>query len=179
MSGKVFCIGFHKTGTSSMGEVLRTLGYNWYNYRQNPEMVQQLVKGDYTLAKKVAATHSAFEDDPWPSLYQQLDQWHPGSKFILTIREPQQWLTSVSKYFTNSDSVWRTHLYGHSLPQGHEQEYLSLYTQHCREVQLYFQDRPQDLLVVDITKEPSWTAICQFLGKAEPPLPFPHVNARR
>lgn len=160
-----------------MGEVLRTLGYNWYNYRQNPQIVHQLVQGDYSLAKQVVATYDAFEDDCWPYLYQQLDKWHPGSKFILTIREPKQWLESACSYFTNDDSVWRKFLYGYSRPAEHRDVYLKRYTQHCHDVQAYFKDRPDDLLVVDITKEPQWDVICRFLGKPVPTVPFPHVNA--
>jgi len=178
MQPKVFCIGFHKTGTSTMGEVLRTLGYSWYNYRLNPAMVTQLSQSppDYSLAQLATSVYDAFEDDPWPYLFRELDKWHPGSKFILTLREPAQWLHSVVNYFTNRDSVWRTHVYGHSVPQESPDEYLSIYNQHTRAVLAYFKDRPGDLLVIDITKEPSWDKVCHFLGKSVPQVAFPHLN---
>lgn len=177
MQPKVFCIGFHKTGTSSMGEVLRSLGYNWYNYRQNPAMVKEIVAGNYTLAKQVSAQYEAFEDDCWPFLFKELDKWYPGSKFILTVRDQQQWMESVTRYFTNTDSVWRSFLYGHSVPAGHEQEYLEVYNKHNADVLDYFKDRPQQLLVLDITAEPDWKSICAFLERPVPlQLPFPHLN---
>lgn len=178
MPQKVFCIGFHKTGTSTMAEVFRTLGYCWYNKRQNPTLVQQLTQGDFSLAKELVATYDAWSDDPTAYLYQHLDKWHPDSKFVLTIREPQQWITSMCNYFTNEDSVWRKFIYdGQSVPKGNEDLYLNVYNDHCHQVQQYFKDRPHQLLVIDITKQPEWEPICSFLNRPVPNVPFPHVNA--
>ena len=48
---------------------------------------------------------------------------------------------------------------------------------HNAEVVEYFKDRPDDLLVMDITKEDPWPRLCAFLGEPVPSVPFPHSNS--
>jgi 3'(2'), 5'-bisphosphate nucleotidase len=43
----------------------------------------------------------------------------------------------------------------------------------------YFKDRPQDLLVIDVTAGEGWEKLCPFLGKPTPDIPFPKANVTR
>ena len=45
---------------------------------------------------------------------------------------------------------------------------------HNREVREHFRDRPDDLLVIDLTRDGRWEPICEFLGH---PVPGPAVSA--
>lgn len=45
-------------------------------------------------------------------------------------------------------------------------------------MQEYFQNRPQDLLILDIDAEVMWEPLCEFLNQLVPNQPFPHVNRR-
>jgi hypothetical protein len=81
---KVFCIGFHKTGTTSLNVALQTLGYqvtgpNGYN---DPKIQKRVLALAHSLVKK----YDAFQDNPWPIIYKEMDHAYPGSKFILTVR---------------------------------------------------------------------------------------------
>ena len=50
------------------------------------------------------------------------------------------------------------------------------YVKHVRAVRKYFKNKPDKLLVVDITKGNGWEKICPFLGKEIPNDDFPHSN---
>lgn len=50
-------------------------------------------------ALELARQFDAFGDNPWAVLYRELDTTFPGSKFILTTRDPDKWYASACKYF--------------------------------------------------------------------------------
>ena len=108
---KVFGIGFHKTGTSSLGEALRILGFTPVaNY--SPELLPAIKEGDFELVRKHCESYQAFEDNPWPLIYRELDEMFPGSKFVLTLRPTESWLRSLTKHFGGSSTAMRQWIYG-------------------------------------------------------------------
>ena len=92
MSGKVFCIGFHKTGTTTMMHVLTELGYRVTGPNGVDSKNLARILGPLTVA--LSGRYDAFQDNPWPLVYREMDALHPGSKFILTIRDEQKWYNS-------------------------------------------------------------------------------------
>jgi hypothetical protein len=118
----------------------------------------------------------AFQDNPWPILYKELDQRFPSSKFILTLREPAEWIRSQVRHFGRHETPMRTWIYGFGCPEENEDRYLQRFESHNREVLSYFSDRPNDLLVMDLTLNDGWQELCAFLGVDIPGVPFPHVN---
>ena len=173
-SPKVFGIGFHKTATTSLAEALTMLGYKVTgpNGIDNPNIGQEA----WTMAVKLAAQFDAFQDNPWPILYRQLDEKFPRSKFILTLRPTHEWLRSIVRHFGVEETPMRRWIYGEGHPSGHEDVYAARYDQHNREVVAYFKNRPQDLLVMDITSGDDWEKLCPFLHAAIPDFPFPQAN---
>lgn len=172
---KIFCIGFHKTGTTSLGKALKILGYK--------------VKGPFgihdkdihlnalTKAKKIIPKFDAFQDNPWPLLYQELDNLYPESKFILTIRNGNSWVKSQIKYFGKEQTEMRKWIYGYGSPVNNEQIYLDTYNRHNESVISYFKSRPKDILVMNLEKDFNWTILCDFLNvKNTPEFPFPYLN---
>jgi len=171
---KVFGIGFHKTATSSLAIALAALGYRVTgpNGVNDPDIIQKV----HTLTDQLVARFDAFQDNPWPLLYQELDRKFPSSKFILTIRPTDRWIKSVVRHFGAQSTPMRTWIYGVGVPLGNEDTYMARYERHNREVLDYFKDRPDDLLVMQITEGDGWEKLCPFLGLDPPPCPFPHVN---
>lgn len=55
----------------------------------------------------------------------------------------------------------------------------SVYDRHRRNVLEYFEGRPDDVLVLDITSGEGWEKLCPFLGRPIPAEPFPHVFDRK
>lgn len=175
---KVFGIGLQKTGTSTLGKVLATLGYK-VEEETDYDLVDSLMVGDKEKIKERVLEYDAFEDNPWPLLYEDLDRWYPGSKFILTERAEENWLKSITKHFGANSSEFREWYYGNGAPVGSEQIYLNKYLSHNREVREYFQGRQVDFLVVDFEKGDGWKKICDFLGEPVPDVDFPHLNKNK
>jgi len=171
---KVFGIGFHKTATTSLANALYTLGYNVTGYFgvNDPDISRNAYKRAFNLAERF----DAVQDTPWPVLYKDLDIRFPGSKFILTVRPSNRWIRSVVKHFKNHYIPAHEWIYGVESALGNEEIYIRRYETHNREVLKYFKGRPQDLLVMDITKGDGWGILCPFLGEEIPPFAFPAQN---
>jgi len=174
MTGKVFCIGFHKTGTSSLERALTILGYRV----TGPNGVRDRKIGTHVLAlaQSLVPKFDAFQDNPWPVIYKEMDAAWPGSKFILTQRDPEAWLRSQVRHFGKKTRPMREWIYGAGCPEGNEDIYRERFLRHYREVPAYFADRPNDLLVMDLAAGDGWEKLCPFLGKEIPNQPFPHAN---
>ena len=174
MKPKVFCIGFHKTGTTSLAVALKMLGYRVTgpNGTKDPDIADKV----YTMADELVARHDAFQDNPWPVLYRYLDEKYPGSKFIMTIRSTESWINSQVKDFGLTETPMRRWIYGVGCPEGNEDVYVERYERHNREVLDYFSERPDDLLILDLPKGHGWPELCVFLGVEVPDRPFPHAN---
>ena len=173
---KVFGIGFHKTGTTSLGVALSQLGYDvtGQNNVHNPNVAEIMDEMVLELAEK----HDAFQDNPWPFYYKLLDNKYPGSKFILTIRPTDKWINSLVRHFGRKTTPMRKWIYGKSYgsPKNNEQVYIDRYEKHNAEVQEYFKDRPNDLLIFRMPEGFNWEDLCSFLGEPVPDTPFPHAN---
>ncbi|WPJ97739.1 sulfotransferase [Coraliomargarita algicola] len=102
---KVFVIGLPKTGTTSVDAALTMLGYRC---RHNPFNFRALaMRGCYRFEPV----------DDWDALsnfgehfYPQLDKEYPNSRFILTTREKESWLTSVERQFSKFDGLGLHHM---------------------------------------------------------------------
>ncbi len=125
---------------------------------------------------EVIAQFDAFQDNPWPVLYKELDKVYPGSKFILTLRDEAGWYKSVLNHFNATPSKMQELIYQYPFPAGHQAEFLKVYRHHNAEVLRYFAHRPGDLLIINLTEQPHWERICSFLDKPIPKIAFPHVN---
>ncbi len=176
-AGKVFGIGFHKTGTSSLGHALEILGYSCRGVTK--AALPYLVSGDLEPVFGLVDRYQAFQDNPWPILFAQLDARYPESRFVLTVRESNDWLASVVNHFGTRQTEMRHWIYGAGAPVGNESTYLRRYLEHNTEVGRYFRDRPDDLLVMEICAGDGWERLCRFLGQQTPNLPYPRENVRR
>ena len=75
---KVFCIGFHKTGTKSLARALEILGYRVTgpNGTRDPRIAERALP----MALDIAARFDAFNDNPWPILFRELDAGLSGQQ---------------------------------------------------------------------------------------------------
>lgn len=171
---KIFGIGFHKTGTTSLADALRILGYRVTgpNGVNDPDIAANALP----MALRLVEDYDAFQDNPWPILYRELDRAFPGSRFILTERDPGAWIGSVVKHFGDRSTPMRRWIYGVGAPLGHEDLFIARYERHNREVREHFAGRPDDLLVLRIAEGEGWEPLCAFLGRDVPAAAFPHSN---
>ena len=72
MKTKVFCIGFHKTGTTSLETALTKLGYKVTGCfgTKDPDIANKVHEMAYAKVDKF----DALQDNPWPILYRELDR---------------------------------------------------------------------------------------------------------
>lgn len=176
---KIFGIGLSKTGTTSLARALEILGYRT---RDNLGVVDY-TQGDLSsIDATILDMNDAFTDTPIPSFYRELDAKYPDSKFVLTVRETEGWLKSCKKQFTKklSDKQNDAHnrlfmdLYDSTVFD--EQKFRKGYEDFVNGVFRYFSDRPQDLLILDVSSGDIWETLCPFLGKPIPDIPFPKAN---
>ncbi|HAA14210.1 MAG TPA: hypothetical protein DCE41_21955 [Cytophagales bacterium] len=176
MQGKIFGVGFQKTGTTSLRDALTILGYRVKD--TTPRALMPILRGNYRKIERILEEYDAAEDTPWYKIYRELDEHFPGSKFILTEREPESWYRSVARHIGNLRSATHEWVYGRhkGLPKDDKENTLRVYNTHNKEVREYFKDRPNDLLILDFTQGEGWEKLCTFLGKDIPKAPFPHRN---
>ena len=171
---KVFCIGFHKTGTTSLAVALKLLGYRVTG--PNGAKDPNIEKTAFAMAYALVSKYDAFQDNPWPIIYKEMDVRYPNSKFILTLRNSDTWIKSQVSYFGFKETPMRKWIYGVGCPKGNEDIYVKRFEDHNKEVHDYFSNRPQDLLVLDFSHGDGWELLCSFLDVDIPNIPFPHVN---
>lgn len=179
---KVFGVGWAKTGTTTLGRCLQTLGYD--HQSQNLSLVDGMIRGDYTKVMRIAAAKESFEDWPWLILFREMDAAFPDSRFILTIRDPVRWLASYRAMLAAEGGPVavvaraRAFLYGFAVAAATDDDLQRRFARHNAEVCGYFQDRPDRLLVVDWEQGHGWRELCGFLDVPMPMEDFPHLNRR-
>ena len=132
----------------------------WYEKAEEWDSYDEVIRSQ-------AEKYEAFEDYPWMYCFEKCDHWFPGSRFILTVRDPDKVAESdVKMYRKNKVSE-------HLIPP--KSKFISRYTRHHESVTSYFKDR-DDLLIINVTEREGWPKVCKFLGKPIPDQAFPHLN---
>ena len=175
---KIICVGFQKTGTTSLKWALEILGYKVGGNKS--WLLLPIVKNRWNRVRKVLDRYDVVEDNPWALIYRKIDQLVPGCKFILTYRDPESWYGSVAQYFRLPRARPPMHewIYGRGMGQIAEEKEnsIKIYQQHIQGVREYFRDRPDDFFEMDISKGEGWKSLCDFLDCEIPDAPFPHVR---
>lgn len=164
---KIFGIGLSKTGTTTLTQALEILGCTATHFPRSDREIEFC---------------DAATDAPVADIFEQLDIRFPGSKFIYTVREREQWLRSCEKYYSirqrQPDDIaleLRRKFYGQA--EFDRERFAAGYDRHHERVLSYFADRPGDLLILDICGEDAgWPLLCRFLEKSVPDTPFPRAN---
>lgn len=160
---RIFGIGLSKTCTTSLALAMKTLGYKC---KHNPKHPRDIEKAQFCNDILIAKT------------FEFLDKKYPGSKFIYTIRDRNNWLNSCERHFTQGMTAVDALAYQAICFD--KEHWLKIYDCHNKKILEYFTNRQDDLLILDIEKEGnnSWDKIMSFLKiKAHLELPnFPYVN---
>ncbi|MEM7703266.1 MAG: sulfotransferase family protein [Pseudomonadota bacterium] len=177
---KVFCIGFQKTGTSSLRDALTQLGYRVTGVFGRETPLEELKETYVQTGLRIAEEFDAVEDMPWPLMFRELDKAFPGSKFILTTRDIDEWYGSIAGHFGANPYHIQQLTYGEDCPApvGHEERYREVFEAHNAAVKEYFLGRPEDLLEFSLERGNGWAELCSFLEiEAVPDGPFVHTNS--
>ncbi|MDT0559388.1 sulfotransferase [Ichthyenterobacterium sp. W332] len=175
---KLFCIGLHKTGTTSLAKALTILGYRVKDY---PTI--RLYGNRFLWPRGTQINdYNCFTDSTIIPLYKRLDKKFPNSKFILTTRSLDSWLESCAKWpnFNETNVQKKRKIYRERI-LGDKNYNKSVYTQkyheHLLDVKDYFKNRPDDIITLDVSQKDKWEILCSFLNKPIPSESFPHSNS--
>ncbi len=210
MTIKVIGAGYGRTGTLSLKSALETLGfgkcYHMIELLQNPggvEFWEAASQGKPINWKALFQGYQAIVDFPGCSFYQDLMQYYPDAKVVLTVRDPQAWYESslntiykagpqgiqkllitlqlpfsaklrrVMRVFRLADQVYWR---GEFQGRFQDKEYaIECFQQHIEEVKRVV---PVEQLLVYEVKE-GWEPLCGFLDVPAPlGEPFPRLNER-
>lgn len=166
---KVIGVGYPRTGTKTLGECFRQLGYR--NATWDKEIYRLYENNRIEEILDHAGGFDSFEDLPWCYLYKELDRKFAGSRFILTVRKNESdWFDSLRKHdvYIDSDNFLSR--------RGRDYETaLATYRTHNAGVREFFSGR-SDLLEVCWENGDAWDRLAAFLDRPVPEIPFPHKN---
>lgn len=181
---KVVGIGLPKTGTTTLGHCFRRFGFKHHTY--DMDLALRVKRNQLGPVLEEAEKYETFEDWPWFSIYKELDQRFPNSKFILTLRkDTETYVDSLQRHheregIRRSNFVkphWWDEVHGMEPAQWDYQKSAQRYERHNREVLEYFANRiDRDLLVVCWERGDGWAKLSKFLNKQSPDEPFPHLR---
>lgn len=169
---RVFCIGFNKTGTTSLHKALEMLGFKpTHDHKISQEICEYAADGKIHPATE---KYDAFLDFPSPELFKDLDHMYPGSKFILTVRDVEDWITSrlshvlMNRRIPERQSSWT------AIDTENDRK---RWEGHVKNVRGYFKNRQDDFLEFNICDGQKWRPLIAFLGKERPNTDFPCEGA--
>lgn len=157
---KVFCIGFNKTGTTSLAELFGSLGYRTLH---NATWPRWSFLGGMEKSYSVATCYSDGEQ----ANFYRLHQHFSGSLFILNLREVRPWLHSRVKHvmrFGHPDGFRDGRLPRHWGPMAREffanpplaiDKWLLVRALYHAQVRDYFADCEQ-FMEIDVTRTKNW-----------------------
>lgn len=212
---KAFGIGANKTGTTSLQQILQIIGLKVAPQQEGELLGMQAYRGHFGGLSGYIERYDAFQDAPFSvkTTFAQVDALFPGSKFILTVREPEAWFNSLRNFHRKIMRVpagqpgpTREHIEGfgylypgylaqlaqanYLLQEGDDgrlrvnwdlaydrDHYVAGYLERNRAVMRHFSERPDDLLVIDLTLESDTARVVDFLGLPTSLVtPMPHAN---
>ncbi|EME87932.1 uncharacterized protein MYCFIDRAFT_209652 [Pseudocercospora fijiensis CIRAD86] len=180
---KIFVLGLSKTGTTSIGDALERLGYRRLGWRdiRSRHLVHSWANGEHDALRGITRWYDAFEDLPWPLMYQEMAELYPDAKFVLSLRKDEEtWLRSMSIHVGRGRWQPYTYFYGADTFLGNEEIMRESYRNHSQNVRSYFADKKDRFMEMSIDDgDVNWDVLCQIAmcpgGKA-PALSFPRAN---
>ena len=129
--------------------------------------------------------YDVYSDMPIAFFYKELDSMYPNSKFILTLRDKESWLKSCQNFFPRPKKTFfmdgwgkyqQIHFSFFGSPYFDQKKFSRSYDNHLNDVMMYFKNRKEDLLLMDIVGGDGYEKLCPFLGLKTINKKFPQKN---
>lgn len=199
---KYFCIGRNKTGTTSIMKLFQSLDIDVGNQREAEILTDNFYfRTEYKEIIDYCYTADAFQDVPfsYPETFKVLDKEFPHAKFILTVRDPEEWYQSLTTFHgkmfgknglvpTYDDLKKATYvregymlrileLYGTNEEDPyHKETLIRHYLEYNNSVLEYFEGRKSKLLVIDLSDGDAKHKLSSFLGLKDHSVTIPWEN---
>jgi hypothetical protein len=177
---KIFNIGFWKCGTTSLTIAMKILGFKSTHYRlcadgynRKAEKLISIMGRNRNSGKKLLNSMESiefFSDFSGRLFYKDLDIQYPKSKFILTVRNDDDWCSSIKRH---RERKRPTKKYGYNIEI---ENLVKDKYKYIEELETYFKNRENGFLILNICDDPSWEKLCEFVSKPIPKIPFPRGN---
>jgi len=189
---KIFCIGFNKTGTTSIEKVLEDFNINIGNQRKAELLLDNWNERDFKAIENYVKSASAFQDIPFslPYTFIALHQKFPNAKFILSIRDDaDQWYNSIvnfhSKLWSNGTDVptvynlknaeycYKGYAYNYmkfvyNTPDDdlyNKEMLVQTYNNHINTVKDFFRSKSKKLIIINTSIKNDYFRLCDFLNE--------------
>jgi hypothetical protein len=175
---KVFGIGLNKTGTSSLHAALELLGFRSLHFGglDTYEHTLRAIDERKPMLSYLDPEPDAISDVVTVTYYFYVaDAQYPGSKFILTLRDIDEWLDSRRRHVERNQRMKEAGEYDGPFLTVDLDTWVAEYRRHEAVVRTYFANRPRDLLCFR-PADGDWSQLCEFLGRPVPEAPFPWEN---
>jgi len=177
MGLKILGVGLSKTGTHSLAAALNHLGYRCLHWA--PERLTDILIGEAKDPHFLRYDDvDAVVDIPAAHFYREIGEAYPDCKFILTLRDCDDWFEGMVRHVNRVINCHRYNLlmsavhdivYGCAIPN--KFLYQKAFNDHNRRVVEEIQaDR---LLKMNIIEGDGWPPLCGFLNRPIPTIPFP------
>lgn len=175
---KVFCLGLTKTGTSTLAEALEMLGvrcFHWGGPAAYHAVLDALRAGELLTAGLPGGCDGYADVGTLVERFRLVDLQHPGSRFILTVRDEDAWIDSRRRHVERNRRDRAIGRYRGNNLEVDEAAWRASWHAHLTSVREYFAGR-EDLLELDLTSSPGWEELASFLGTEAPEVAFPAAN---
>jgi hypothetical protein len=198
---KIFCVGKNKTGTTSLEKALAEFGYKMGDQAKGELLIKDYRNHNWESIISFCHTAEAFQDSPfgWPFTWLILHKEFPNARFILTVRDADDWYRSLTsshaKLFTDGKRIptkedllnaeyrykgymWEVNRIISETPEHdiyNKQILVNGYNRHNDNIRQYFKGNP-NFLEIDVSQPDSYKKLCTFLGKNPLYSEFPHLN---
>jgi len=164
---KYVCVGQPKTGTKTMAKILNLLDFkvnsNPLCLNDNDDFIlldnniSYYINGSILQCCNNIEMFEAFHDYPYSFNYEYINENFPDSKFILTTRNSDEWFNSLInyQYIPGASNInLLKNIYGYEIISlENKKEIIFKYDQYNTNIIKYFEDKPDKLLIIDLTKD--------------------------
>jgi hypothetical protein len=183
---KIFGIGLNKTGTTSLNEAVKLMGFksvHWQCKKGNIKLLIEKNNANEQALLQGIDDHDAFFDWNHPRtnhLFKILDEQNPNSKFILHTRDMDDWINSRYQHVRSIPDLekWQRRYPDNPWYNLDVDAWKKEYQNHHKAVKKYFKDRPEDLLIFNVFEGDGWERLCDFLNQPVPSKSFPKKNEK-
>ncbi|RBW45599.1 hypothetical protein DS885_09910 [Psychromonas sp. B3M02] len=198
---KIFIIGKNKTGTTSLKEVFKSLGYIVGNQAKAELLIDEYEREDFDSILDYCDTAEVFQDIPFsmPDTYKHLYKKYPNAKYILLEREsPEIWFNSLLRFhqklvnngnpitandlknfeYRKKGFLWQSAqiVYGIDETTLYDKDtYIQKYNSYNQEVKEFFKDKNNFLSLV-LSHQDTAEKLAVFLDRKVADIKIPHLN---
>lgn len=177
---KIIILGFHKTGTTTLENVLIDKGFKVHGADKqilkikDPKKVKNYIKD-------ILTKYDVIQDMPWPFYYKEIYDLYPDARYILTYREPEKWIRSVVRYFASIRTPNIKKMYGVPQAEGNEEIFIEKYNELNSQIISFF-NNGDNFLILEMNKNFNYQTLNNFLcidNNETGPLPNSRKNKQK